>query len=141
MNIPTSKALFIKGAALFPPLRLRLSWCKSSAGSATGRERERERGLPPPPSSPFSLPHSSLSWSTRGHIYDRFPDFHEKFMRGLPFSLLPPFYPFRSSFLLPYLIWCPLSSTVSCKKIHARLNLPALFLPIVLGSQCTAHQP
>ena len=98
---------------MFPPLRFRLSWCKSSAGSATGRERKRARGLPPPPSSPsFPSPHSSPPWSTWGHIYDRFPDFHEKFMRGLPFSLLPPFYPFRSSFLLPYLICCPPLSSI-----------------------------
>ena len=32
-------------------------------------------------------------------------------------------------------------STGSCKKIHACLNLPALFLPTDLGSQCTTHQP
>ena len=32
-------------------------------------------------------------------------------------------------------------STESCEKIHACLNLPSLFLPTDLGSQCTAHQP
>ena len=36
---------------------------------------------------------------------------------------------------------CIAQCTGSCKKIPACLNLPVLFLPTHIGSQCTANQP